>query len=233
MHVLLLTRGEIYRFGIHAEGLRLQREAFESISTQVVRPWPADSFQLLVGVDVRRGYPMEYYTGAIFFRVVGDARAEYRLVNETTQARQFAALVARVSIARYDYLFVMRHDVRVLRPLHAWGCGVDPLAAVLLPSPITEHLVNDLYMGVPRALYDRLFFKLLFHTTRCWSLDSRAWAAQTGHFCGQVFRDAAIPYRTCNATRRVRHHSPNYTTHALPECKTLAALATVAWRCGR
>ena len=175
---------------------------------------------------------MGHYTGAIFFRVVGDARAEYRLVNETTQARQFAALVARVSIARYDYLFVMRHDVRV-----SVRCtrGVWRRPARGRPAAQSDHGAprqRPLH-GRPRALYDRLFFKLLFHTTRCWSLDSKAWAAQTGHFWGQVFRDAAIPYRTCNATRRVRHHSPNYTTHALPECKTLAAPATVAWRCGR
>jgi|MDTG01.5.fsa_nt_gb hypothetical protein len=231
MRVLLLTRGELYRFGIDAQGLHLQRAVFDSIFAQVIRPWSTLRFQLVVGVDTRRNYPMEYYTGAVFFGVVGDARAEYRLVNESTQAGQFAALVARVSSLLRDYLFVMRHDVRVLRPLRAWGCGANPFASALLPGPITDRLVNDLYMGVPRAVHGRLF-KLLFGPTRCWSLNSTAWAAQTGHFCGQVFREAEIPHRTCNATSRVRHHSPNYTTHMLPECETIAPAAALAWRCG-
>tara|TARA_B100002051_G_scaffold220545_1_gene214311 strand:- start:136 stop:840 length:705 start_codon:yes stop_codon:yes gene_type:complete len=231
--VQLITRGELYRFGIGEHGLVLQRDVFSSIRTHVIRPLSTTfEFQLEVGVDTRRGYPPTFYTGEVFRRVVADPRARVRLVNETSQARQFASIVASVqdTMLAYDYVFVMRHDVRVLRPLATWGCGADLFSRLVIPALITPHLVNDLYIGVPRSLNVQLF-RLLFGPTRCWSLNSTEWAAQLGHHCGDVFREHGLPFTTCTATVRVRHHSPNYTTHILPECHALA-LTSMAWRCG-
>lgn len=230
----ILMRGEPFRWGIHTEALKNQKKVYESIDNHVIKPLRTIyNFTYFMGVDRRRKYSPNVY--ALLDEYAKKETTVFLEVNTTSQVTNFKEIVSQLSfflLHQFDKLFVFRHDITVTKSVLHWGCDLNS-SKILLPGYIKQReLIDDIYMIMPRQYFNYIHRILFNDKYPCWAGNMTGWQVSTGHFCHKVFDHFNISYSSCSKTKRVRHHSNNYTTHELSSCSSLPK-QTTAWRCGR
>ena len=230
----ILMRGEPFRWGADSQGMGAQKRVYDHIQQHVISPLrDTYNFTYLLGVDRRQNYSAFTYEKLRDYTL--GTPTVFLNVNTRSQVSNFKEILggAKPFLPTLKRLFIFRHDITVTKSILHWGCDVHA-DEVLFPGYVQgakNDTINDIYHIVPKRNFGDLFQLLFTSKYPCWAMNMRGWLVSTGHFCHRVFDEVHISYGVCHKTQRVRHHSPNYTTHELSVCGTLP-FKTNAWRCG-
>ncbi|KAL1523422.1 hypothetical protein AB1Y20_018362 [Prymnesium parvum] len=153
----LLLRGQLHRWGCAPPSLARQLAAHRSLLTHLIAPLEQSGHSALLFIALDRGCGAA--AAAPLLTLYGRRLALARAVRASTQPEGMRAalrLFASAAAAREcDFLLVLRHDLRLLRPVTAWTLQPHKLGLASKCERGAWGLFNcssDLLFVVPRRL---------------------------------------------------------------------------------